>query len=437
MSVLALPRRLGRASAFALQAATLTTFFAAASAPTPLYGVYQHEWRFSSVTLTLIFAAYAVALLAALLVVGTLSDHLGRRPVLGAALVLEALAMGVFIEADGVGSLLLARIVQGIATGSAMGVLGAGLLELEHPQVPGRGALVNSVAPLIGLAAGGIGCSAIVRWVAAPTRTVYLVLLAALLIQLTGVLLSPETSARRPGALRSLLPRVGLPGSARVAIVIGTPVTIACWALGGLILSLGPAVARGVTGWTSPLLGGFLVLLLSGAGSVAVYALRGHSGPATMLLGTAGLSLGMIGLLAAMQYRLATVFLASTVIAGLGFGAAFSGVMRLVIPLVAPAERAELLASMYIISYLAFSVPAVLAGLAVGRFGLLPTTRGYAAVVLGLAVLAGLGLQLNQRQRRELRRHQDRCMSADFVRNHLPDSSTAADYACVSSPDNR
>lgn len=402
MTSIAFPRsgRLGRTSAFALQATILTTFFAAASAPTPLYGLYQRQWRFSSVTLTLVFAAYALALLAALLVVGTLSDHLGRRPVLLSALALEAVAMLVFADASGVATLYAARIVQGIATGSAMGVLGAGLLELEHPHTPGRGALVNSVAPMVGLALGGIACSAIVEWLFSPTRTVYLVLFAALALQLVGVLLSPETTLRRPGALHSLRPRVGLPPSARIAIGIGTPATIAAWALGGLYLSLGPGVARAVTGWNSPLLGGFLVLLLAGSGSVAVYLLRRRSGPSTMFIGTITLAVGMAATLYSINTSQGVTFLIATVISGIGFGAAFSGVMRMVIPLVAPSERAELLASMYVISYLAFSLPAVLAGLAVTRYGLLPTVRGYAIVVLGLALLAALGLQILRRRSR-------------------------------------
>lgn len=393
-------RRLGRGPAFALQAIILTTFFAAASAPTPLYGLYQVRWHFSSVTLTLIFGAYALSLLCALLIVGTLSDHLGRRPVLLTALVLEAAAMLGFVFADGVNTLVLARVVQGVATGSAMGVLGAGLLELEHPRAPGRGTLINSVAPLVGLALGGIACSAIVEWLFSPTRTVYVVLFALLVIQVAGVLLTPETSRRRTGALASLRPRVGLPESARTAILIGTPAAIACWALGGLYLSLGPAVARSITSWTTPLLGGIVVLVLAGSGAVTVYTLRRRDGRSTMFIGTNALVVGMAGTLLSIEQTSAGVFFVSTVIAGVGFGASFSGVMRIVIPLAQPDERAELLATMYVISYLAFSLPAVIAGLFVSSAGLLPTVRGYAVVVLVLAAAAGLGLRLQQRRTR-------------------------------------
>jgi MFS family permease len=100
-------------------------FAAAASAPSPLYVVYQQEWGFSGTTLTVVFAVYVLALILSLLVLGALSDHVGRRPVLAAAITLEAVALVLFIVADGVPVLLLARIAQGIATGAALTTLGA------------------------------------------------------------------------------------------------------------------------------------------------------------------------------------------------------------------------------------------------------------------------------------------------------------------------
>jgi MFS family permease len=119
------PRVLPRAVAFWLVAATTATLTAASSAPSPLYPVYQAEFRFSAITLTVIFAVYVFALMASLLTVGRLSDYIGRRVVFAAALVVEASAMALFLVADGVGWLLGARVAQGFATGAAIGVLGA------------------------------------------------------------------------------------------------------------------------------------------------------------------------------------------------------------------------------------------------------------------------------------------------------------------------
>ena len=73
--------KFGRAGSFWLLATLLALLSAASSTPSPLYAVYAAQWHFSSITLTAIFGVYALALLAALLTTGRLSDHLGRRPV--------------------------------------------------------------------------------------------------------------------------------------------------------------------------------------------------------------------------------------------------------------------------------------------------------------------------------------------------------------------
>ena len=104
---------------FLLQASIVVSFLAGSSAPTPLYSLYQAAWGFSSVTVTVVFAVYALAVLASLLVVGSLSDYVGRRPVLLVATLVQAAAMGVFVAAHGVPALLVARVLQGSTSCSA------------------------------------------------------------------------------------------------------------------------------------------------------------------------------------------------------------------------------------------------------------------------------------------------------------------------------
>ncbi len=137
-------------------AVTLAALLFASSAPSPLYVIYQEQWDFSALTLTGVFAVYAIALLSALLVAGSLSDHLGRRPVLLAALAVEIVAMLVFAVAPSVAWLFAARILQGLATGVAMGCISAALLDLQPPERDWQGALTGVVAPLSGLAAGAV-----------------------------------------------------------------------------------------------------------------------------------------------------------------------------------------------------------------------------------------------------------------------------------------
>src|SRR6266581_5598604 len=233
--------RLSLPIAFGATAAILGLFAAAASAPTPLYVVYQREWGFSTTTLTVIFAVYVFGLIGALLVLGGLSDHVGRRPVLAAAIALEGVAFVLFFIAGDVTVLLVARFAQGIATGAAFSTLGATLVDLNPPHSPGRAGLVNGIAPISGLALGALGCGALVQFAPAPTQLVFAVLLVATFLASLVVALIPETSARRPGALASLRPRLSVPSRIRPDVYALVPIIVASWALGGLYLSLGPS----------------------------------------------------------------------------------------------------------------------------------------------------------------------------------------------------
>ncbi|MEW1913999.1 MFS transporter [Kitasatospora sp. NPDC085895] len=204
--------------AFRLHASVLVGLLAASSAPTPLYALYQAAWHFSAMTLTGVFSAYALALLVALLTASTLSDHLGRRPVLAAALLAEVLAMAVFATAQGVPALIAARILQGLATGAATSAAGAALLDFENPGRPGRAAAANGITPVAGMAAGVLAATTLAQYAPTATRTVYLLLLLLFTAQAAAVLLTPETAGPHPGAWRSLRPAVTVAPASRPAI---------------------------------------------------------------------------------------------------------------------------------------------------------------------------------------------------------------------------
>jgi MFS family permease len=152
-----------RRGAFWLLAVVLGFFLAAASAPSPLYPLYQAEWGFSSMTLTAIYAVYAFGALAALLVTGRLPDHIGRRWVAIFGLLIELGAMLTFVAAQGVTDLFVARILQGIGTGVATGSISAWLLDLQPPANPRLGGLVGGVALLAGLGLGVLAASLLVQ----------------------------------------------------------------------------------------------------------------------------------------------------------------------------------------------------------------------------------------------------------------------------------
>lgn len=387
-------RKLSPAVAFAGASAIFVLFAAAASAPTPLYVVYQKEWGFSATTLTVIFAVYAIGLIGSLLTVGALSDHIGRRPVLAAAIALEAAAFILFLAAGDVSGLLAARAAQGIATGAAFSTLGATLVDLNPQHSPGRAGLVNAVAPIGGLALGALACGALVEFAPAPTHLVFELLLVGTGVAAVVIALMAETSARRPGALASLAPALGIPARLRRDVYALVPIIVASWALGGLYLSLGPSVAVGLFGLRNHLIGGLVVTLLSGTGALTAFALR--KWPTNTVLAISGvlLSAGTALTLAGVEANSVALGVVGSVLAGGGFGASGLGTFGTLARIASPGERSELLAAALTIAYLAFSLPAVAAGLASTSFGLRTTTVVYSlcVVVLGLVALGAQAL---------------------------------------------
>src|SRR5438876_8634119 len=261
--------KLSRAPSFWLLATLLAFLLFAASSPSPLYVVYEAKWHFSSITLTAIFAVYALALLAALLTTGRLSDHLGRRPVLMLALVVQIAGMVAFIAAQGVGMLYAARILQGLGTGIATGAIVAWLLDLQPPDNPRLGSLVGSIAPIAGLAAGALGSGLLVQYGPGPLHLVFWLLTAVYVLALAAMLVIPDLGERTPGWLQSMRPQIGVPPAARSLFTASAPSLIATWTLGGLYLSLGPSLALSLLKSDSYLAGAGVIVALMGAVAVA------------------------------------------------------------------------------------------------------------------------------------------------------------------------
>ncbi|MDT4909014.1 MAG: hypothetical protein QOI69_2255 [Pseudonocardiales bacterium] len=385
-------RALPRSAAFWLVAVTTAALLAASSAPSPLYPVLQTEFGFSTITLTAIFAVYVLALLLSLLTVGRLSDFIGRRPVLATALVVQAAAMAVFFSADGVESLMVARTVQGLATGAAVGVLGAFLLDLQPGDGSRLGSLVNSAAPMAGLGVGAIGTGVLVQYAPNPTRLVFAILTAVFVVLAVAVAALPETVQRVPGALAALRPQVAVPAQAQRAFVGAVPTMMATWALGGLMLSVGGSLLGSVFGQTNHAVVGAVIGLFAGAAASAAVLARDLSPARMTRTGTVALAVGTALFITALASSLLAVFVLAAVVAGGGFGSAFLGALRSVTQLAQPHERAALLSAVYVVSYLAFSIPALAAGLLITHVGLRDTAVGYGGFVALLAA-SSLGYQ--------------------------------------------
>ncbi len=375
----------------------LVLFLAASAAPTPLYRVYQARWGFSATTLTAVFAVYVVFLLMTVLILGSLSDYVGRRPVIIAALVVDTAACVLFLLADGPGSLFAARALQGVAVGLAATALGAALLDLR--PAGSLAPLVTSNAGTVGLALGALGTSVLVQYGPVPTKLVWWLLLGAILAAIFLIAVLPEPGTVRPGALASLKPDISVPRPARGTFARAAPCLVAVWALGGFYLSLGPSLAAQLSGSHNLLWGGVITFLLTGLGAVTASAFRNSAPMAVMLGGCLGLLSGAVVTIAAIAISTPALLVAGTVLAGLGFGPGNLGAYRVIMARAAASNRAGMISAISTVNYLAFGLPALLAGIATSHFGLHHTALVYSIAIALLAAVAAGGVLFESRAR--------------------------------------
>ena len=371
------------------------SFSATSSAPTPLYHFYQKTMDLSPLTVTVIFAAYAFAMMASFLTVARLSDYVGRRPMIFAALAINAVALWLFITAGQAWELILARVVQGFGTGIALTTLGATILDTDKAN----GSLYNSVTAFVGLMLGTLVGGILVAFAPLPGQLIYVLLLVVTLIEAAMLLVTPETTSGRPGALAVLKPHVSVPKAALPALIKLLPLNVAGWALGGFYLSLMPTLVTLTTGAKSLFVGAAVVSALMLTASITVLAFRKLAPERMLLIAMLGLIGGIAVTLGAVYLQSAPLMILGTIFVGVGFGNAYSGNLRTLLPLAGEHERAGLLAAYFVESYLAFAIPAIAAGLAAPVLGLVTTSYIYGAVMIGLIAVS---LVATQQKRREI-----------------------------------
>jgi MFS family permease len=366
---------------------------AGSSAVTPLYRFYQQSMHLTPFWITLVFASYVVSLLAALLTVGGLSDYVGRRPVMLGSLLANAAAMLLFAEASGAGQLIAARMVQGLSVGIGSTAFGAAILDTS----PTRGPMLNSVTIFLGMTAGALGTAALIMFVPDPSHLVYHILLGITVLLIAALWFMPESCSPKDGALASLRPHVAVPPQSKRILARLTPANIGAWSLGGFYLSLMPTVVATTMNVASPWVGGVVVAALMLTASIAVATLRNWSARRLVLTGTSILPVGVLITMGGIEQHQVVALFAGTMIAGVGFGATFSGILRALLPSAHAHERAGLLSAFYLQSYLAFAVPAVAAGLAVPLIGLSTVAYVYGAVTVVLAIISGVASMMAER----------------------------------------
>lgn len=379
-------RSLAPARAYALVTSVIGLALFASAAPSPLYGTYRDLWGFSPLVLTLVYATYAFGVLTSLLVAGRISDDVGRRPVLLVALGALLTTSLLFMLADSVAWLFVARGLQGLATGLALGAASAAMLDLHARRDPAAVGLANGVASATGMGLGVLVSSALVDLAPAPRVLPYVALFALFAAALAGVVAMPEPVAERTRP-RLVPQRPRVPPSVRRPFLLAALAVTSSWSVGGLFLSLGPELSATLLHSTDHLVTGLGTFLLAGAGAVSQLVF-GRSAPwRSATSGSVALAAGILLIAVSASAGSGALLLSGAAIGGMGFGVAFLGALRALSAAIPPAHRAEVMSAFYLVAYTALSLPAVLAGVLVTPLGLRTTFELFSAVVAALALV--------------------------------------------------
>lgn len=396
----------GARSAFAFWsvASALAFALAASAVPSPLYVDYQTKWQFSPATLTGVYATYAGGVVIALLVAGGLSDRIGRRPVLIGSVAALIASLVLFLFANGVAWLYVARGVQGLATGVFTGAAGGALAEL-HPRSDHRFAAMvnNSTSGALGIAAGAVVAGVLAEFFPFPLRAPYVVLLVVALVLLTAVVLRvPETVERSGGGNVLRVQRLRIPGEIRGQFVLGSLGAFASWAVAGLYLGLGGSIAKDLLQVNNHLIVGLVILSMQGVGGIAQLVFTRTSNMTASVTGSTALVAGMLITAASLPLSSPAVFFAGAIVTGVGFGLTFMGATRRVVQAAPVHARGETLAAYFVVAYVAISAPVVVAGFVSVPLGLATTFYLFAGTI-GLAAACTLvGTLLSRNADREL-----------------------------------
>lgn len=379
-------RVLSPRAAYGLMAAIIGLALLASGTPTPLYGTYSAMWSLSPVVLTLVYAVYAVGVLATLLLAGPVSDSAGRRPVLLVALGALMSATVIFMLADSVAWLFAARAVQGLATGLALSAASAALLDLHPHRDPRAAGLHNGVASTAGMGLGVLISALIVELLPAPRVLPYVAAFLLFAIAFAATLAMTEPVSE-PVGLRLRPQRPGVPPAVRPAFLLAALGALSSWSIAGLALSLGPELLTKLFHSTDHLVGALSVFALNGAAAVAQIAFRRSTPWAAAAGGSLALAAGLLGIVAAAATGSGFLYVGATMVAGAGFGVAFLGALRALSSAIPPEHRSAVMSAFYLVAYASISVPAIMAGVLDTPLGLNATFEIFGSVLAGVALI--------------------------------------------------
>jgi len=383
---------LATGAAQALVSAAFLVTMLGATLPTPLYPLYQQELGFGGLMVTVVFATYAVGVLAALLLVGRLSDQIGRKAVLFPGLGVAAASSLVFVIPHSLTALFAGRLLSGVSAGVFTGVATATIVDLAPASGRARAGLLAAVVNVLGLGLGPVVAGALADHAPYPLVLPYLLHVALVVLAAVGLAAVPEPITRGEGPVRVQVQRLGVPEEVRPTFVRAAVGGFAGFAVLGFFTAVSPLFLAQVLHETSHLLTGLTVFTLLGSATVGQVASARLPERTSLLGGCLALAAGTGVVAVGLVTALLPVVLAGAVVAGLGQGASFRAGLQAVTGAAPADRRSEVSSSFFLVLYVAISIPVIGVGAGAQVFGLVPTAVVFAGIVALLAVGAFVSL---------------------------------------------
>jgi MFS family permease len=368
--------------AFVSAVVSLLAAFAAVGSTIPLFNIYRAEDGFTNADISLTVVAYSAATLSTLLVLGRLSNHVGRRPTSIASLGLLLLGCLVLLNVHDVGTLLAGRILMGLGVGLASSSVTAYIVDAAPTRPTWLASVASSQTVMLGLAIGAIASGALVQFGPWPRELIYLVAVGLLLLSAALVAISPETVTPTPGAWRSLRPSVRVPVRIRHLLPVAAAVFLATWATGAFYQAFVPALVEDQLHSSSSLVLGLVFAAYMGPSALGA-PLGGRFSPAAaQRISMIAFLAGWIGLITAITTGALPLFIAATIVAGAAQGIAISAATRGLLFGSTLADRAPIFAVVYILCYSSATIPSLISGQLSNTLSLPQISLGYGALAL-------------------------------------------------------
>jgi MFS family permease len=379
--------------AFLSAVVSVVAAFVTTAAPIPLFNIYRAQDGFTNAGISMAVVATSVGTIAALLVLGRLSNHLGRRPTAIASLGVLLLGCLLLLNVHDIGTLLASRLLMGVGTGLASSSLTSYIVDAAPTRPEWLASVASSQGPMLGLTVGAIASGALVQFGPWPRDLIYLVCVGFLLMSAALIAISPETATPTPGAWRSLLPRVRVPARVRHLLPVAAAVFLATWSTGAFYQAIVPALVEDQLHTRSPLILG-LVFAAYMAPSVLGAPIGGRfTSAAAQRVGMITFLAGMIGIITAIAAGTLVLFIIATIVAGVGQGISISAATRGLLHGSTLADRAPIFSAIYLICYSGAALLSLIAGQLSNIFSLPQIALGYG----GLAAVATLFTVLGAR----------------------------------------